>query len=107
MTTRNLFADLPEFAPEELFEVLAEGRDVTVERIVSTGQATPPDEWLCQERHEWVILLRGRAALRFAEEGSPRDLAPGDHLLIRGGTRHRVDWTSQDEPTVWLAVHFA
>ncbi len=105
--TENLFDDLPLSTPEELFEVLTEGRDVTIERIISTGQATPSGQWLCQERHEWVVLLRGRAALTFAGETSARELAPGDHLLIPGGTRHRVDRTSADEPTVWLAVHFA
>ena len=106
MKTPNLFTDLPASAPEELFETLAKSRDVTVERIVSTGQATSPGEWLCQDRHEWVALLRGRAALTFADEATPRELAAGDHLMIPGGTRHRVDWTSPDEPTLWLAVHF-
>ena len=104
--TENLYRDVPASAPEELFEVLAEGRDVTVERIVSTGQATPAGEWLCQERHEWVVLLRGRAGLAFEKEKGPRELEAGDYLLIPGGTRHRVDWTADDQPTVWLAVHF-
>ena len=102
----NLFDNLPASTPEELFEVIAEGRDVTIERILSTGQATPPGEWLCQDRHEWVVLLRGRASLTFAGEGAPRELSPGDYLLIPGGTRHRVDWTANGEPTVWLAVHY-
>lgn len=105
--TPNLFADLPRQAPEEIFEVLAEGRDVTVERIVSTGQATPAGEWLCQERHEWVVLLSGTAVLGFAGEPEPRTLQPGDHLLIPAGTRHRVEATAAETTSVWLAVHFA
>jgi cupin 2 domain-containing protein len=105
--TGNLYRNLPASRPEELFEVLAESPDVTVERIVSTGQATPAGEWLCQERHEWVVLLRGRAGLTFENGKAPRELEPGDYLLIPGGTRHRVDWTADDQPTVWLAVHFA
>jgi cupin 2 domain-containing protein len=40
----NLY-DLPgELPDEERFERLAEGQDVLVERIVSTGQSTPPGE---------------------------------------------------------------
>jgi cupin 2 domain-containing protein len=33
-------------------------------------------------------------------------LSPGDYLHIPAHQQHRVEWTSPDEPTVWLAVHF-
>lgn len=102
----NLFAGLPGRLPEEAFERLAEGDGVTVERIVSTGQATPEGQWLAGDRHEWVALLSGAARLSFEGEAAPRPLAPGDWLTIPAGTRHRVEWTAADEPTVWLAVHY-
>jgi cupin 2 domain-containing protein len=102
----NLFADLPGRLPDELFETLAEGGAVTIERIVSTGQATPAGQWLVGTRHEWVALLAGAARLTFEGEAAPRRLAPGDWLLIPAATRHRVDWTAADPPTVWLAVHY-
>lgn len=75
-----------------------------IERIVSTGQTTPENEWLNQAWDEWVLLIAGAARLAMA--GSPdRRLECGDHLLIPAGTAHRVTWTDPDRPTIWLAVH--
>jgi len=100
----NLF-ELPRELPRgELFERLAGSDEVLVERIVSTGQATPHGEWLEQERDEWVALLQGDAELSFAG-GSRAVLAPGDALVIPARTRHRVEHTSTDPPCIWLAVH--
>jgi cupin 2 domain-containing protein len=100
----NLF-ELPDELPgDELFEPVAEGAGVLVERIVSTGQATPPGEWLEGERDEWVVLLRGEAELAFAN-GTRAVLSPGDHLVIAAGVRHRVERTSADPPCIWIAVH--
>jgi cupin 2 domain-containing protein len=48
--------------------------------------------------------MQGAARL-WLDGGGECDLAPGDHLLIEAGRRHRVTWTSPDEPTIWLAVH--
>lgn len=102
----NLF-ELPlELPAGELFERLAGGDDVLVERIVSSGHATPPDEWLEQEKDEWVALLQGEATLEFADASSI-ELGPGDALLIAAGSRHRVERTSADPPCIWLAVHAA
>lgn len=75
-----------------------------VERIVSAGHATERGRWLVQERAEWVALLDGEAELVFAD-GSRLRLEPGDHVLISAGERHRVEWTREDPPCVWLAVH--
>jgi cupin 2 domain-containing protein len=102
----NLFR-IPELLPkDEISEPLAEGGGVLVERIVSSGQATPAGEWLVGERDEWVVLLEGEAELRY-EAGAELVLGPGDHVLIRAGERHRVEWTRDDPPCVWLAVHVA
>jgi cupin 2 domain-containing protein len=101
----NLFAALPAAAAEEVFDILVERPALRIERIVSTGQATPPDTWLAQGGAEWVVLLRGAAGLRFEGEAEPRTLHPGDHVTIPPGVRHRVEWTDADAPTVWLAVH--
>lgn len=105
MKDRNLYADLPPSLPSELVEVLAEGRQVRIERIVSTGHATPAGSWYDQSEHEWVVVLRGAATLRF-ESGETTHLGPGDHQLIPAHQKHRVEWTTPDEPTVWLAVFF-
>jgi cupin 2 domain-containing protein len=105
-TSGNLFAALPGALPEELVTVLAEGPAVRVERIVSTGQGTPPGEWYDSDRDEWVALLAGAARLRFEGQPAAQTLAPGDWLRIPAHARHRVEWTDPASPTVWLAVHF-
>lgn len=103
----NLF-DLPASLPRdrESVGVLAASPAVRVERIVSTGQATAPGAWYDQEWDEWVALLQGEAALRFAD-GRTLALRRGDWLLIPAHERHRVEATSADPPCVWLAVHLA
>jgi cupin 2 domain-containing protein len=102
----NIFDDLPTSAPDEvLTELLAHPR-ARIERIVSTGQATPEDAAYDQKHDEWVLLLRGAAAL-WVEGETERTLGPGDHVFIPARRRHRVTWTSCEEPTVWLAVHLS
>jgi len=101
----NLYADLPALEREEAVAALLETPGLRIERIVSAGQATPAGQWLDQERDEWVILLRGAAGLRFADEAGVRLLAAGDHVHIPAHCRHRVEWTARGEPTLWLAVH--
>jgi len=101
----NLYANLPtDAAAEQLTELFARP-GVRVERIVSTGQSSPPGFWYDQPHAEWVLLLQGAAHLRFEDETGPRALGPGDCLEIAPHRRHRVEWTQADPPTVWLAVH--
>jgi cupin 2 domain-containing protein len=102
----NLFADLPTTLPEELIEVLAETPHVRIERIVSTGHASPEGLWYDQDQHEWVVVLRGRAKLLFKDDDEPVEMGPGDWINIPAHRKHRVAWTTPDEPTVWLAVFY-
>jgi cupin 2 domain-containing protein len=50
------------------------------------------------------VLLEGEAELRY-EDGTRLVLGSGDHVLITAGERHRVEWTREDPPCIWLAVH--
>jgi cupin 2 domain-containing protein len=77
-----------------------------IERIVSTGQASPPGFWYDQDRDEWVVVLSGAAGLLVEGENAPRAFRPGDHVHLPAHCRHRVEWTDGAGPTVWLAVHF-
>lgn len=88
----------------ETVEVLLDRPGARIERIVSTGQATPPGQWYDQPGDEWVALLAGRATLQL-EAGDLVALAPGVWVLIPARVRHRVEATSADPPCVWLAVH--
>jgi cupin 2 domain-containing protein len=101
----NLFDDLPAKLPAERIEVLLSAPGLRVERIISTGHATPPGEWYDQDTDEWIVVLRGHARLRIESEPDTRDLYPGDHVLLPAHLRHRVEWTDNAAPTVWLAVH--
>ena len=101
----NIFADVAADAAVERFEQLLTAPGVRIERIVSTGQKTPPGAWYDQAWDEWVLLLEGSAGLRFENGHEPVALGPGDYLLIGARQRHRVEWTDAGVPTVWLAVH--
>lgn len=103
----NLFAAVPEALAEEHVSALVVQPGIRIERIVSTGQASPPGFWYDQEEDEWVVLLAGRAAVTFAGEAAPRALEPGSYLHIPAHVRHRVDCTSSTPPAVWLAVHWS
>lgn len=102
---RNIFSELPAAEKREAFQVLLWRRGVKIERIVSCGQATPKDKWLCSKTAEWVIVLRGKARLGFKGVSGKLDLGAGDYVFIPGNTCHRVDWTHPGRKTVWLAVH--
>ena len=103
---KNMFAGIPASLSDELIETLVDTDAFRLERIVSTGHATAPGEWYDQERAEWVALLSGSAALRFADQDDVVVLRPGDHLVIAAHRRHRVEWTDATQPTVWLALHY-
>jgi hypothetical protein len=47
-----------------------------------------------------------RSAARLEFEDGTLEMKPGDWVDIPAHRRHRVAWTTPDEPTVWLAVHY-
>lgn len=101
----DLFAGLATSSNEEEISVLANTPGARIERIVSTGQATPPGFWYDQDWTEWVFLISGSASLQIEGEDAPRILHAGNYVEIPAHVRHRVEWTDADQPTVWLAVH--
>lgn len=102
----KLFSGFSSAASEEQITELLSRPGIRIERIVSTGQASPPGFWYEQEEAEWVLVLKGEALLRFEDEAEARRLKPGDFLDIAPRRRHRVDWTDPSQPTIWLAVHY-
>lgn len=34
------------------------------------------------------------------------EMKPGDFINIPAFKKHRIDWTTPDEPTVWLSVRY-
>lgn len=101
----NLFAKLAKDLNEEETTILADLPGARIEKIVSTGQASPPGFWYDQNETEWVCVISGSAGLLIEAERAPRVLHRGDYIEIAPHVRHRVEWTDADQPTVWLAVH--
>ena len=100
--TANLFAHAPPPATGERFDVLCRSGGVRIERIVSS--AVPEPGVYVQTEHEWVVVIQGEARLRFDEEAV--ELKRGDFLHIAARRKHRVEWTTPDEPTIWLAIFY-
>ena len=95
--------DLPNLSlDEELTTVLAHGKDVRIERIISTGQTS---DWYDQEEAEFVVLLEGQAEIEF-ENKPVVTLKRGDWINIKPHERHRVSFTNTDPPCVWLCVFY-
>lgn len=100
----NIFDLAGQTLDREVFETLCETDQLSLERIISAGQTTPPDQWYDQPRDEWVLLLQGEAQLTY-EDGRTIDLKAGDYLLIPAHHKHRVSYTSSDPACIWLAIH--
>lgn len=104
MKVDNLFDGIADDLPEELFEPLAQGTAFRLERIVSRAHRTPDGQWYDQSQDEWVVLLKGAAALHIEGEQQLLILNPGDHVLLPAHCRHRVEWTAPEGDTVWLGL---
>ena len=100
----NLFAHIPKSLRDELNETLVSAGSIRIERIISHGHGSPEGFWYDQQEHEWVVVLQGAARLQFEDESV--ELKPGDFVNIPAHRKHRVDWTTPDEPTIWLAVFY-
>ncbi|MCA9237859.1 MAG: cupin domain-containing protein [Planctomycetales bacterium] len=101
----NLYSVLAWFDDEHA-DVLVKTDSVRIERIVSHGHASPQGFWYDQHQHEWVAVLQGKARLQFEGDEEPVEMQAGDSINIPARKRHRVAWTTPDEPTIWLAVFY-
>ena len=102
---QNVFDNIPNRIPKEIFETLIEDKNVKVERIVSRGNSSPNGFWYDQDENEWVLLLRGQAKLLF-ENDEVIELLPGDYINIPANKKQRVEWTDPESETIWLAVYY-
>jgi len=100
----NIYELSQEVSQSEKFEQIISGKNIQIERIISTGQTTTSGQWYDQTTDEWVILLQGEAELAYADDSRIK-LKAGDYLLIPAHTKHRVEYTSIEPPCIWLAVH--
>jgi len=103
-SVRNIFDELPQQLPKEVVQTLIQAVDVRIERIILHGHASPSGFWYDQPHTEWVIALKGVARVQFVDRMV--EMKPGDFINIPAFIKHRVDWTTPDEPTVWLGVRY-
>jgi cupin 2 domain-containing protein len=102
---KNIFSAIPDTLSEELFTSLLKRDSVHIERIVSKGHRTQPEQWYDQAWDEWVMVLEGQAVLLYEQDLQKLAMTVGDYVLIPAHTKHRVEWTTPDSHTVWLAIH--
>src|SRR3954468_20602780 len=70
MRRGNLLAGSGPQQPAEQVERLIDGPTARIERIVSTGQASPSGFWYDQPDHEFVVLLSGCSPAAIRERRS-------------------------------------
>lgn len=102
----GLLESLPDASGEEVVDVLRQSGGVRIERIVSHGERSPDGFWYDQGEGEWVTIVKGSAGLQIEGRDGVLTLGPGDWVDLPAGCRHRVAWTADNGPTVWLAVFY-
>lgn len=105
MNLKNFFSNIPDKLPDEIIEIVFKSDSIRIERIISQGQCSPEIFWYNQSENEWVIVLEGKAMIRF-EDKSIVTLHKGDYLYIPAFKKHRVEWTDPNQLTIWLAIFF-
>lgn len=104
MEKYNIFDKIIVDKEEEKFFEIFKNETIKIEKIVSNGQKSPENFWYEQEKSEFILLLEGFAMLEF--ENREVELKKGDCINIKAMEKHRVKFTSLDEPTIWFAVFY-
>ncbi|MEH6347122.1 MAG: cupin domain-containing protein [Bermanella sp.] len=102
---KNLLESIPTDLSSEVFETLAQGSNIKIERIISKGHSTPNEQWYDQDQDEWVMVLQGHGILEF-ESGETLEMKTGDSINIAAHKKHKVKWTDPKQETIWLAVFY-
>ena len=106
MSIENIFENIPAKFPEEIFEHIITSRNFRIERIISKGHHSPGNFYYDQKENEWVILLKGKAKLKFEDNDKVIELNEGDYINIPSHQKHRVEWTDPQQESIWLAVFY-
>ncbi|MBY0540847.1 MAG: cupin [Campylobacterales bacterium] len=104
MEKYNIFEKIIVDKTEEFFFEIFKNETIKIEKIVSNGQTSPENFWYEQEKSEFILLLEGFAILEF--EDFEIELKKGDCINIKVMQKHRVKFTSLNEPTIWFAVFY-
>lgn len=99
----NIYNNIVSSENEEFLKIIQKD-NIKIERIVSNGQSSPQNFWYNQKQNEFVIVLKGEAIIDFKD--TEIKLKEGDYLNIKAHKKHRIKYTTPDEPTIWLAVFY-
>ncbi len=86
---------------KESLKILAESKNIKLQKIISNGFKNKENFWYSQTQDEFVILLKGKATILF-DTAKKLNLKAGDYLIIPKNTKHRVEKTSSKPVCVWL-----
>jgi len=106
MKKGNLYEKIPKNLSKELFDKIISKNNIKIERIVSKKHATPKGKWYDQSKNEFVLLIKGKAELKFIENKKIKKLkmSKGNYINIPSRLKHRVEKTSKE--TIWLTVSY-
>ncbi len=96
---------IPPIGHEQKY-LIKEGCYWRLELIYSCDASSEDGFWYNQNEHEWIVLLRGSASIRFKSPEGFIDLDVGDHLHLQPHRLHRVERTDPFPGTVWLALYW-
>jgi len=100
----NIFENIIIDKKQEQFFELIKNDNIKIEKIVSNGQSSPINFWYEQKENEFVLLLKGNAILEYKDKEVI--LKEGDFINIPAFTKHRVKYTNEKEPTIWLTIFY-
>ncbi len=108
MKKLNIFDTLLIDKKNEKFSKILQTKSIKIEKIVSNGQKSSDNFWYNQEKNEFVLLLEGRAILEIKENEIIKEieLKKGDYIDIKANIKHRVKYTDEKNPTIWLAIFY-
>lgn len=101
----NILENLPSSIAAETLETIVQTDKLKIERIISKGHQSTDGFWYDQDQAEWVMLVKGQARIQF--ENEVIELHAGDYLNIDAHRKHRIEWTTPEEESIWLAVFYS
>jgi cupin 2 domain-containing protein len=60
---------------------------------------------LTNATNEWILVVQGEAEISLLDPDETIHLSAWDWLMIPAHRKHRVEATSREPVTIWLAVH--
>lgn len=105
MENQNIYGKIPAEFKNEITEIILNSKQIRIEKIISKGHYSPDKFWYDQQENEWVLVLKGESRLIF-DDDKIVELTTGDYINIPAHKKHRVDWTTPETETIWLAVFY-